>query len=278
MIAAQVAAGKMTFDRTVDMKVTWHDSCHMGRAGGIYDAPRQVLQAIPGIEFVEMEHIRQEAHCCGSVMSLVADPAAAERIGDVRLAEAAATGAQALIASCPCCEVQFRVTAGKTGRDLPIIDLAHLACDAAGIEHRDPTGYALQMWAVFEAMINLLQPKEMASFMASLLPEMIEAMPGPFPAMMKMVKSSPGPLREAMIAMMKPVMPLLFPRLMPGMMPKVMPAMLAAVNQRIDMPQEMEEQMPDLMPAAMDNLMPKMLPLIIPYFMPKMEAYLRTKD
>jgi Fe-S oxidoreductase/FAD/FMN-containing dehydrogenase len=278
VVAGQVAAGKMTFDQTVDMKVTWHDSCHMGRAGGIYEAPRQVLQAIPGIEFVEMEHNRQEAHCCGSVMSLVADPAAAKRIGDVRLAEAEATGAQALIASCPCCEVQFRVTADKTGRDLPIIDLAHLACDGAGIEHRNPTGYALRMWAVFEAMINLLQPAEMADFMASLLPEMIEAMPGPFPAMMKMVKTSPGVVREAMLAMMKPVMPLLFPRLMPGMMSKVMPAMLAAVDQRIDMPQEMEEQMPDLMPAAMENLMPKMLPLVIPYFMPKMEAYLRADE
>jgi hypothetical protein len=276
VVAEQVAAGKMAFDRAVDLKVTWHDSCHMGRAGGIYEAPRQVLQAIPGVEFVEMEHNRQEAHCCGSVMSLVADPAAALRIGDVRLAEAEATGAQALIASCPCCEVQFRVTAEKTGRDLPIIDLAHLACDGAGIEHRDPTGYAMNMWAVFEGMINLLKPEAMADFMAGLLPEMIEAMPGPLPGMMKMVQASPGPVREAMIAMMRPLMPFLFPRLMPGMMPKVMPTMLAAVDQQIQMPQEMEEQMPDLMPAAMANLMPKMLPLIIPYFMPKMEAYLRN--
>jgi hypothetical protein len=159
---------------------------------------------------------------------------------------------------------------------MPIIDLAHLACDGAGIEHRDPTGYALSMWAVFEGMINLLKPEAMADFMAGLLPEMIEAMPGPFPGMMRMIQSSPGPVREAMIAMMRPVMPLLFPRLMPGMMPKVMPAMLAAVEKRIKMPQDMEEQMPDLMPAAMENLMPKMLPLIIPYFMPKMEAYLRS--
>jgi Fe-S oxidoreductase/FAD/FMN-containing dehydrogenase len=275
VIAEQVEAGKMSFHHTVDMKVTWHDSCHMGRAGKIYEAPRQVLQAIPGIEFVEMEHNRQEAHCCGSVLSLVADPPAAKRIGDVRLQEAEATGAQALIASCPCCEVQFRVTAEKTGRDLPIIDLAHLACDAAGIEHRNPTQYALDMWAVFEAMIDLLKPEAMADFMAGLLPQMIDAMPGPFPAMMKMVKGSPKPVRDVMIAAMKPMMPLLFPRLMPGMMPKVMPDMLAAVDQQIAMPKEMQEQMPDLMPAAMENLMPKMLPLVIPYFMPKMEAYLK---
>jgi hypothetical protein len=158
---------------------------------------------------------------------------------------------------------------------MPVIDLAHLACEGAGIEHLDPTPYALEMWGVFEAMINLLKPEEMGDFMAGLLPEMIEAMPEPFRGMMKLVKSSPGPVRDAMIAMMKPMMPFLFPRLLPGMMPKVMPDMLAAVGERIPMPEQMQEQMPDLMPPAMDNLMPKMLPEVIPYFMPKMEAYLK---
>jgi len=275
ILAGQIEAGKFTLDKRVDMTVTWHDSCHMGRAGEIYEAPRRLLQAVPGIQFVEMEHNRQNAHCCGSVLSLVADPPAAKRIGDLRLQEAEKVGAQAIVSSCPCCEVQLRVTADKTGRDLPIIDLAHLACDAAGIEHLDPTPYALEMWAVFEAMINLLKPEAMGDLMASLLPEMIEAMPQPFKGMMKMVKASPAPVRNAMIAMMKPLMPKLFPILMPGMMPKVMPDMLSAVGQRIRMPKEMEEQMPDLMPAAMDNLLPKMLPLVIPYFMPKMEAYLK---
>lgn len=275
ILADQVRAGKFQLEHEVNKTVTWHDSCHMGRAGKIYEAPRELIRAIPGIELVEMEHNRQQAHCCGSVMSLVADPPAAQRIGDVRLQEAEATGAEALVAACPCCEVQFRVTVDKTGRDLPIIDLATLVCEGAGIEHLDPTPYALQMWGVFEAMINLLQPEAMAEFMARLLPQMITAMPGPFPAMMKMVKSSPGPVREAMILMMRPMMPFLFPRLLPGMMPKVMPDMLAAVGRRIDMPPQMEEQMPDLMPPAMDRLMPKMLPQIIPHFLPRMEAYLR---
>jgi Fe-S oxidoreductase/FAD/FMN-containing dehydrogenase len=275
VLAEQIDAGKFQLEKPVDMTVTWHDSCHMGRAGEIYEAPRRLLQAMPGLQLVEMEHNRQNAHCCGSVLSLVADPPAAERIGDLRLQEAEKVGAEAIISNCPCCEVQLRVTADKRGRDLPVIDLAHLACDAAGIEHLDPTPYALQMWGVFEAMIYLLKPEAMGGLMASLLPQMIEAMPQPFRGMMKMVKASPAPMRDAMIAMMKPLMPLLFPILMPGMMPKVMPDMLAAVGERIPMPKEMEEQMPDLMPAAMDNLLPKMLPQVIPYFMPKMVAYLK---
>jgi Fe-S oxidoreductase len=109
----------MRFEHEVDLTVTWHDSCHMGRAGKIYEAPRQLIQAIPGIEFVEMEHNRQEAHCCGSVLSLVADPDVGERIGDIRLREAEDAGAEALVAACPCCEVQLRVTADKTGVTCP---------------------------------------------------------------------------------------------------------------------------------------------------------------
>ena len=98
-----------------------------------------------------------------------------ERIGDIRLQEAEDVGAQALVAACPCCEVQFRVTADKTGRDMPIIDLAHLAADGLGIELPDPTEYAMELWGTFEAMIYLLKPEAMAGFMAGLLPEMIEA-------------------------------------------------------------------------------------------------------
>lgn len=275
LLADRIARGEMKFTHEVPLKVTWHDSCHMGRAGGIYEPPRQVLQAIPGVEFVEMEHNRDNAHCCGGVLSLLEDPEAAKRIGDMRLQEAVTTGAQALVASCPCCEVQFRVTARKTGEQMPIVDLAHLASEGLGIQIADPTEYAMELWGTFEAMIRLLKPEAMADFMVGLLPQMIDAMPKPFPAVMKWLKrTSPG-VRNVMLAAMRPIMPKMFPILMPGMMPKVMPDMLAAVEKVVPMPPHMKEQMPELMPAAMDNLLPKMLPLIIPHFMPKMEAYLK---
>ena len=278
ILAERIESGDLKFTHEVPMKVTWHDSCHMGRAGGsggIYEPPRQVLKAIPGIEFVEMEHNRENAHCCGGVLSLLENPETAKIIGDVRMQEAADTGAEAVAASCPCCEVQLRVTAQKTGNTMPIIDLAHLAADALGIEHSDPTPYALEMWATFEAMIYLLKPEAMAGFMVRLLPQMIEAMPAPFRGMMKWIKNTSPGVRNVMLAMMRPVMPVLFPVLMPGMMPQVMPDMLAAVEDVVPMPQHMKEQMPDLMPEAMDNLLPKMLPEIIPYFVPQMEAYLK---
>ncbi len=275
IVAEKIKSGELKFTHPVKMKVTWHDSCHMGRAGGIYEPPRELLKAIPGLELVEMEHNRDHAHCCGGVLTLLENPDTGKVIGDIRVREAEATGAEALVASCPCCEVQFRVTMQKTGRDMPVIDLAHITSEALGLPAYDPTEYAVELWRTFEAMIWLMKPEAMANLMAELLPQMIEAMPQPFKGMMGMVKAAPGPIKEAMIAMMRPMMPVLFPMLMPSVMPKVMPDMLKAVEKRVPMPQHMKEQMPDLMPMAMENLMPKMLPQIIPYFMPKMEAYLR---
>jgi hypothetical protein len=209
-----------------------------------------------------MEHNREEGHCCGSVMSLVADPPAAKRIGDVRLREAEDVAADAVVTSCPCCEVQLRVTAEKTNRDLPIIDLGAIACEAAGVKHPDSSAYALEMWGTFEAMINLLNPQPMADMMVELLPQMVDAMPYGMGKMMRTLGRMPG--GGAVLKAMKPLFPTLFPILMPAMMPDVMPDMLKAVEERVPMPEHMKEQMPDLMPMAMDNLMPKMLPEIVP--------------
>ncbi len=278
ILAERIRQGQLQFTHPVEMRVTWHDSCHMGRAGGIYEPPRQMLQAIPGLELVEMEHNREHAHCCGGVLSLLDNPDTAKVIGDVRVREAEATGAEAIIASCPCCEVQLRVTIDKTERDLPVIDLGHIASEALGLPAYDPTQYALEQWQTFEAMIWLLKPEAMAGLMAELLPQMIEAMPGMFRGMMKFVRRAPRPVREAMIAMIKPLLPPLFPILLPGMMPKVLPDMLEAVGRRVPMPPHMKEQMPDLLPMAMDNLLPKMLPMVIPHFMPRMVAYLRQEE
>jgi Fe-S oxidoreductase len=275
VLAERIREGKLQFTHPVQKKVTWHDPCHMGRAGDIYEPPRQVLQAIPGLELVEMEHNREHAHCCGGVITLLENPDTGKVVGDVRVREAEVTGAEAIIASCPCCEVQLRITMEKTGRDMPVIDLAHVAAEGLGIDLPNPTAYALEQWSTFEAMIWLLKPQAMAGLMEELFPQMIDAMPLGMGRMMRTIGRM-GPVGGAMLAAMKPLFPVLFPLLMPGMMPRVMPDMLAAVEKRVPMPQYMKEQMPDLMPAAMENLMPQMLPSIVPLISDPLIAYLRA--
>jgi Fe-S oxidoreductase/FAD/FMN-containing dehydrogenase len=273
LLAEKIEAGELEFTNPVDMKVTWHDPCHMGRAGGIYEPPRQVIQAIPGIQFVEMEYNREQAHCCGGVITLVDDPDTGKIVGDVRVREAEATGAEAIVASCPCCEVQLRVTIEKTGRDMPVIDLGHLAAEGLGIELPDPTTYALEQWATFEAMIRLLKPEAMADLMVELFPPMVDAMPWGLGGIMRRMGSA-GPAGAGALRAIKPAFPLLFPLLMPRMMPALMPRMLDAVGKRVPMSDEMKEQMPELMPEAMARLMPKMLPSIVPLISDRLIAYL----
>ncbi len=269
--AEKIAAGELEFTHEVPVKVTFHDSCHIGRASGVYEPPRELIEAIPGVELVEMEHNREEALCCGSVLTLVGERPVAPAIGNVKLAEAKATGAEELIALCPCCQVQLRVTAKDNG-NMPVRDLAALAMRGLGIDIPDSTPEALEAWVPFEKFIDLMQPEAMADLMEALFEPMFAAMPKPLGIMMDVMKKIPGGL-----AIMKPMMPLMLPMLVPMLMPKVMPEMLAEVERRTGpLPDFMVEQMQDLLPETMDALMPNMLPLMTPYVVPKMIEYMKT--
>ena len=95
------------FPRELNVKVTYHDSCRLGRLGGkLYDAPRELLKNIPGIELIEMENIKDDANCCG--VSAFMDCNEFKRIlRQNRIIEAIKTGADYLIVPCPKCLTHF---------------------------------------------------------------------------------------------------------------------------------------------------------------------------
>lgn len=103
VLSDKIKKGEFTFPDTgkEPVTVTWHDSCHMGRVSGIYEEPRDIIKAIPHARFVEMDHHHQEAHCCGSVLTLIKEPPVAADIGEMRLKEAAEVGASKVLALCP---------------------------------------------------------------------------------------------------------------------------------------------------------------------------------
>jgi heterodisulfide reductase subunit B len=275
VIAEKIKSGEFTFpDQGKTQKVTFHDSCHMGRVSGVYDAPREVIQAIPGVDFQEMEHCREEAHCCGSVLTLIKEPEVAAGIGKDRLDEAVEIGAEKVLALCPCCQFQLRVSAEKKQIPVEVVDLAHFAADALGFELPNPNPEVQRQWAVFEAMIKLMTPEGFAHLMGTMWPEMIDAMPFGMGPMMRTMGKIPGALN-----LMKPMFPVLFPRLLPMMMPKLMPVMLERVAAAVPMmPDYMLEQMPDLMPKVMDSLMPHMIGDVVPLVTNPMIDYLHGKN
>jgi len=275
VVAEKIRSGEFRFPQEVKAKVTWHDSCHIGRVSGVYEAPREVIKAIPGVNFVEMPFHHEAAHCCGSVLTLIKEPPVAAEVGKMRLEEAAEVGADSVLALCPCCEFQFRVTKDKKQLPVAIHDLAAFACRGLGKKFSDPSPEVLRQWAVFEKMISLMTPEGFANLMDSMWPELLAAMPLGMGKMMRLIGRL-GFVGGAMFWAMKPLFPVLFPRLLPGMMPKVLPTMLERIAERVPMPDYMQEQMPQLLPQVMDNLMPKMLPSVVPLAVPKMIAYLRV--
>jgi len=116
-------------------KVTYQDPCRLGRHLGVYDAPRKVLESIPGIELVEMKHSGLESICCGTSAWTNCD-SYSDMLRGERLCEATETGAELLITACPKCQTHFRCAMTDKGEEhrstpkIEIMDLANLVANA----------------------------------------------------------------------------------------------------------------------------------------------------
>ena len=105
--------GKLKSRKMDKVKVSYHDPCYLGRGLGIYNAPREVLSYLDGVELVEMERNRENSFCCGARALGHYLPGFPEENAKKRIKEFEDTGADLLITSCPYCKEIFYKTVGE---------------------------------------------------------------------------------------------------------------------------------------------------------------------
>jgi heterodisulfide reductase subunit D len=125
-LADLVDAGRVPL-QPVELRVTYHDPCDLGRKSGVYDAPRRIIEAIPGVELVEMEDNRDAAMCCGGGGNLESlDPELSRAVARLRLEQAQAVGAQTIISACQQCERTLTMAARREKIRIRVMDVVQL--------------------------------------------------------------------------------------------------------------------------------------------------------
>jgi Fe-S oxidoreductase len=135
ILADLLAEGRIGFEKTVAEEVTYHDPCFLGRHSGIYDAPRAVIVAAPGVRLKEMERNRRWSYCCGSgaKISSACYPEFGAWVTKERLSEAK-RAARTIVTGCTTCVSRMKKGARKERIDVNISDLSVFAARALGME------------------------------------------------------------------------------------------------------------------------------------------------
>jgi Fe-S oxidoreductase len=128
-----IKEGKLKFTKELKRKVTYHDSCCLGRYQGRYDEPREILNNIPGVEFIEMRDNHEYSLCCGGCAGrLWMETKKGERLAELRLEQMFEVEAGTLAISCPYCMANFNDGVLSMGKEdtVEIKDISELVWEA----------------------------------------------------------------------------------------------------------------------------------------------------
>jgi len=128
-----IQEGRLELTGGYGKTVTWHDPCYLGRHNGIYDAPREVLQKVPGLTLREMPEARADSFCCGGGGGRIwMETPKEERFADLRVEQAVEVGAEVLVTACPYCITNFEESrlGRKGGEAIEIRDMTEVIAEA----------------------------------------------------------------------------------------------------------------------------------------------------
>jgi len=135
MLADMIDAGKLTFQNELGLKVTYHDPCFLGKHNNIFDEPRHVLRALPGVEFEDLDRSRERSVCCegGGGRMWAEGTNIEERLAHQRVRDAIDLGADVLAVACPFCLLTLEDAVKILGLEdrLRVMDIMELVAQAA---------------------------------------------------------------------------------------------------------------------------------------------------
>jgi len=141
IIADLIAQGKITLKKPVEGLCTYHDSCFLGRYNKIYDQPRKILKAVPGLKLKEMERNFAKSFCCGAGGARMwMEEDIGERINNLRTDQAAATGASTVAVGCPFCLTMFSdgIKDRNKEESMATLDIAEIVWKSMDLEQEKP--------------------------------------------------------------------------------------------------------------------------------------------
>jgi len=131
-----ISEGKIELKNEVNMRVTYHDPCHLGRHNNIFEAPRNILRAIPGLQLVEMERNREMSRCCGAGGGVKAGFAQlSQDMANQRARDIAEVNVEAVINACPFCYQSIDLGLKAIERqDIAVMDITEVVMMSMGLE------------------------------------------------------------------------------------------------------------------------------------------------